>query len=101
MVEGAKLIEGADLAVSFRELLKKINEMIEEAHKSRSRLQIFRLTLKDSNALVEDIKNLNDHLDQPGEEIEKLIQEKEAGDGIIGDSEEGERNSQNDEQRQF
>lgn len=86
MAEGAKLIEGADLAVSFQELLKKIIEMIEKAHKSRFRLQIFRLTLKDSTSLVEDIKNLNDHLDQPREEIEKLIQEKDAGDELVGKS---------------
>ncbi|KAK4262258.1 hypothetical protein QN277_027840 [Acacia crassicarpa] len=86
MVEGAKLMEGADLVVSFQKLLKKINEMIEKAHKKRSRLQIFRLILKDSTSLVEDIKNLNDHLDRPRKEIEKLIQEKEAGDELVGKS---------------
>ncbi|KAK4262262.1 hypothetical protein QN277_027844 [Acacia crassicarpa] len=83
MAEGAKLIEGADLAVSFQELLKKIVGMIEKAHKSRFRLQIFRLALKDSTSLVEDIKYLNDKLDQPREEIEKLIQEKKAGNVLV------------------
>ncbi|KAK4263227.1 hypothetical protein QN277_028671 [Acacia crassicarpa] len=84
MAEGAKLIEGADLAVSFQELLKKIIEMIKKAQKSRFRLQIFRLILKDSTSLVEDIKHLNDHFDQPREEIEKLIQEKKAGHELVG-----------------
>ncbi|XP_054823428.1 probable disease resistance protein At5g66900 [Prosopis cineraria] len=80
MGERAQLIEGADLAAVFQRLLKKIRQMIDDAHKNKNRLQIFRSTLKDFTPLVEDIKRFNDGLDRPTKEIEELIQEREAGD---------------------
>ncbi|KAI9077210.1 hypothetical protein K1719_040781 [Acacia pycnantha] len=79
----AKLIEGADLDVVLQEPLKKSFEMTEKAQESRSKLQAFR---KDSTLLVEEIKNFKDHLDQPREEIAKLIQEKKEQDKLVGPS---------------
>ncbi|KAK4268264.1 hypothetical protein QN277_024945 [Acacia crassicarpa] len=86
-VNKRKLTEGAVLDVVFQESLKKTMEMMEKAQESRSKLQAFRsTTLKDSTLLVEEINNFKDDLDQPREEIAKLIQEKEEGDKLVGNS---------------
>ncbi|XP_054779450.1 probable disease resistance protein At5g66900 isoform X2 [Prosopis cineraria] len=59
--------------------MKKIRQMIDDAHKNENRLQRFRSTLKAFTPLMEEIKIFNDGLDRPREEIQELIQEKEGG----------------------
>ena len=80
MADGAKIIEVAALAA-------RIKEMIKNAYKNPSSLKLFRSALKESTPLVEEIKNLNNHLHPPREEIEELVKEKEAaGDEIVDES---------------
>ena len=62
----------------FNDILNKISEIVETARKNHSARQLLRSILKDLTLVVQDIKQYNDHLDHPREEINSLIEENDA-----------------------
>ena len=64
-----------EVGVVFQELLKKIREIAEKAAESKT----IRRILEDLSPLVQEIKRYNDYLENPKEEIQKLVSEMEAG----------------------
>ncbi|OIW20692.1 hypothetical protein TanjilG_21020 [Lupinus angustifolius] len=67
----------------FQETFKKILEILDNAHKSKSTRRVLRSTLWELNPLLQEIKKYNENLNPPREEIKTLIKEKDAGrDGL-------------------
>ncbi|KAE9597618.1 hypothetical protein Lal_00013774 [Lupinus albus] len=63
----------------FQETFKKIIEIVDNAHKTKTTRRILRSTLRDLNPLLQEINKYNENLDPPREEIKTLIKEKDAG----------------------
>ncbi|CAJ1942723.1 unnamed protein product [Sphenostylis stenocarpa] len=66
------------LPTQFQEGLRMITEVVEKGKSSESNKQILRSTLKDMNPVVQEIEQLNEHLNPPREEIKTLIDQKDA-----------------------
>ncbi|KAK7263084.1 hypothetical protein RJT34_30668 [Clitoria ternatea] len=60
-------------------------DIVEKGRKNEASRRILRetLNLKDMNILVQEIKQYNEHLNPPREEITTLIREKDAGEGFL------------------
>ncbi|XP_027347005.1 probable disease resistance protein At5g66900 [Abrus precatorius] len=71
------------LGTLFQDRLKMILEIVEKGQKSESNKQILRSTLKDMTPVVEEIKQYNEHLNPPREEINNLIKEKDAKEEFV------------------
>jgi uncharacterized protein YoxC len=80
--KGIKFMNSATQIVSlttrFHDILNKISQIIEKARKSQSKRQLLRSIIKDLTPVVQDIKQYNEHLDHPREEIKTLIEENVA-----------------------
>jgi len=66
------------LTTRFNDILHKISQIVETARKNQSARQLLRSILKDLTLVVQDIKQYNDHLDHPREEIKTLFEENDA-----------------------
>ncbi|KAG4379110.1 hypothetical protein AAZX31_17G172000 [Glycine max] len=67
--------------VALQERLRMVSsEIVEKGQSSESNKQILRSTLKDNAAVVQEIKQYNEHLNPPREEINTLFGEKENAD---------------------
>ncbi|BAT75548.1 hypothetical protein LR48_Vigan727s002900 [Vigna angularis] len=72
------------LPALFQERLRMVSEIVEKGKSSDSNKQILRSTLKDMNPVVQEIKQYNEHLNPPREEIKTLISEKDAKEELVG-----------------
>ncbi|PNX85927.1 putative disease resistance protein, partial [Trifolium pratense] len=66
------------LTTRFHDILNKISQITEKARKNQSKRQLLRSIIKDLTPVVQGIKQYNDHLDHPREEIKTLIEENVA-----------------------
>ncbi|MCH92193.1 disease resistance protein [Trifolium medium] len=66
------------LTTRFHDILNKISQIIEKARKNQSKRRLLRSIIKDLTPVVQDIKQYNEHLDHPSEEIKTLIEENYA-----------------------
>lgn len=60
-----------------------VSEIVEKGQSSESNKQILRSTLKDMNPVVQEIKQYNEHLNPPREEIKTLVDEKDAKEELV------------------
>ncbi|KAL2333612.1 hypothetical protein Fmac_014825 [Flemingia macrophylla] len=67
----------------FQERLRMLSEIVEKGQQSESNKQILRSTLKDMNPVVQEIKQYNEHLNPPREEINTLFEEKDAEEDLV------------------
>jgi len=63
------------LTTRFHDVLNKISQIVETTRKNQSARQLLRSILKDLTLVVQDIKQYNEHLDHPREEIKTLLEE--------------------------
>ncbi|RDY12879.1 putative disease resistance protein, partial [Mucuna pruriens] len=66
------------LQKQFQERLRMISEIVDKGQSSESNKRILRSTLKDMTPVVKEIKQYNEHLNPPREEINTLVGEKDA-----------------------
>lgn len=66
------------LLEQWPETLRGVSEIVEKGQSSESNKQILRSTLKDMNPVVQEIKQYNQHLNPPREEINTLLEENDA-----------------------
>jgi adenylate kinase family enzyme len=59
----------------FHDVLNKISHIVEKARKNKSTRRLLKSILKDLTSVVQDIKQYNENLDHPREEIKTLIEE--------------------------
>ncbi|XP_027348721.1 probable disease resistance protein At5g66900 [Abrus precatorius] len=71
------------LSTLFQEALRMVKDIVDKGLKNKWNRRILRSTLKDMNALVVEIKQFNEHLNPPREEINILIKEKDAGEEVV------------------
>ncbi|CAJ2635462.1 unnamed protein product [Trifolium pratense] len=63
---------------TFHDVLNKISQIVEKARKNQSTRRLLKSVLKDLTPVVRDIKQYNEHLNHPREEIKTLINENVA-----------------------
>ena len=64
---------------ALQQLLQNMREKAQKARKSKRMRWFPKSILKDLNPLVKEIKQYNDDLDRPSEEVKALIKENDAG----------------------
>ncbi|XP_045786289.1 probable disease resistance protein At5g66900 [Trifolium pratense] len=60
------------------DVLNKISQIVEKARKNQNTRRLLKSVLKELTSLVQDIKQYNEHLDHPREEIKTLFDENYA-----------------------
>nr|AAN62760.1 disease resistance protein-like protein MsR1 [Medicago sativa] len=76
----------------FHDVLNKISQIAEKAQENQSSRRSLRLILRNLSPVVQDIKQYNDHLDHPREEINSLIEENDAEESACKCSSENDSN---------
>jgi hypothetical protein len=59
----------------FHDVLNKISQIVEKSRKNKRTRRLLKSILKDLTLVVQDIKQYNENLDHPREEIKTLIEE--------------------------
>ncbi|RDX65851.1 putative disease resistance protein, partial [Mucuna pruriens] len=74
------------LLTRFQEALRMVLDILEKGRKNKRNKRILRSILKDMTPVVQEIKQYNEHLNPPREEINTLIKEKDAGEALVCNS---------------
>ncbi|RDX91467.1 putative disease resistance protein, partial [Mucuna pruriens] len=70
------------LSTRFQEAMRMVLDIVERGRKNKRNKRILKSILKDMTPLVQEIKQYNEHLNPPREEINILIKEKDAGEAL-------------------
>ncbi|XP_029130410.1 probable disease resistance protein At5g66900 isoform X2 [Cajanus cajan] len=67
----------------FQEAMRMVMDIEEKGRRNKRYKRILRSILKDMTTVVQEIKQYNEQLDPPREEINTLIKEKDAGEELV------------------
>ncbi|KAL2333605.1 hypothetical protein Fmac_014818 [Flemingia macrophylla] len=70
----------------FREAIRMVKDIVEKCRNNKRYMRKLRSILKDMTPVVQVIKQYNEHLDLPSEEINTLIKVKDAGEELVCNS---------------
>jgi len=70
----------------FQDAIRMVMDIVEKGRKNKRSKRILRSTLKNMTLVVQEIKQYNEHLNPPREEIITLVKEKDAGEKLVCNS---------------
>jgi len=70
----------------FQDAMRMMVDIVEKGRRNKRSKRILRSTLRNMTLVVQEIKQYNEHLNPPREEIINLVKEKDAGEEIVCNS---------------
>ncbi|ESW27956.1 hypothetical protein PHAVU_003G247200 [Phaseolus vulgaris] len=74
------------ISTRFQDAMRMVMDIVEKGRKNKRTKRILRSTLMNMTLVVQEIKQYNEHLNPPREEIITLVKEKDAGEEIVCNS---------------